>query len=401
MAPKPISATTVLALTSPPLFRSLDLWRGVAALWVVAVHSCLAYVVNIRQSLLGNPIYKFAVWGRLGVVLFFVISGYCIAGAAFNTLVGERRTRRFVLDRVRRIYPPYLAALAFALCLAYLGAYLKSRLAPDPASPAGSPIAVGDPWLWCANLSLLQRPLGFPSTLLVAWSLSYEVAFYAIVAGWIAVCRRVYPNDAARRAGLLAAGLAATTLASECWLLASPAGCPFPLDLWYQFGIGTLGFFSVASRHSPHFWNASGRSWIPWAVPAAGALCVFIAGPEDLSADGGMFFLGNPSLRIQSIVTVLFLAVLLLQQPSDHVIVRARVAKPFLWVGTFSYSIYLTHTAVIPFVDGAMRRLGFHGSLYLGSLGAQILVAVAAGWLFYRWVERRFIRSGTQIAVTR
>ena len=65
-------------------------------------------------------------------------------------------------------------------------------------------------------------------------------------------------------------------------------------------------------------------------------------------------------------------------------------------LGGISYSLYLVHLPVVPFVDGALRRMGFTGDWYLVTYGAQIAVAILAGWAFFQVVERRFI-SGRQV----
>jgi peptidoglycan/LPS O-acetylase OafA/YrhL len=62
-----------------------------------------------------------------------------------------------------------------------------------------------------------------------------------------------------------------------------------------------------------------------------------------------------------------------------------------MWLGTFSYSMYLIHMVVIPFPDAGLRKLGFEGPLYIITYLVQLLTAVSAGWFFFALVERRFI----------
>ncbi|HEV8184352.1 MAG TPA: acyltransferase [Chthoniobacterales bacterium] len=52
-------------------------------------------------------------FGWMGVPLFFVISGFCIHASALKN--NELRVGRFFWRRFWRIYPPYLAALIFAI----------------------------------------------------------------------------------------------------------------------------------------------------------------------------------------------------------------------------------------------------------------------------------------------
>ena len=52
-------------------------------------------------------------FGRLGVMLFFVISGYCIHGGNVRLLArGDWGLRTFLRKRIRRIYPTLIGALA-------------------------------------------------------------------------------------------------------------------------------------------------------------------------------------------------------------------------------------------------------------------------------------------------
>src|SRR3979490_2903480 len=94
--------------------RSLTGLRGIAALWVVALH-----LEFTRAPFINN--------GYLGVDLFFVLSGYVMA---LN--YGWPRMRlgdycRFLRKRLARTYPLYVFTAVAAYCLAYFGI---ARLAP-------------------------------------------------------------------------------------------------------------------------------------------------------------------------------------------------------------------------------------------------------------------------------
>jgi peptidoglycan/LPS O-acetylase OafA/YrhL len=71
-------------------YSMLDAWRGLAAVGVVLSH-------------LNAPIN-----GHFAVMMFFVISGYCISASADSCLKKELGFGGFMYRRVRRIYPPYL-----------------------------------------------------------------------------------------------------------------------------------------------------------------------------------------------------------------------------------------------------------------------------------------------------
>ena len=101
-----------------PRYETLDVWRGVACLMVVLHHSgfyALQLVGGVGHVARGVG----SVDGRgvlpknmdLGVPLFFVISGYCIAASMDSHRRRGSSSWVFLGRRLRRIYPPYWAAL--------------------------------------------------------------------------------------------------------------------------------------------------------------------------------------------------------------------------------------------------------------------------------------------------
>ena len=97
-------------------YRLLDAFRGVAALWVILLHT--------RLPTTPEPLASICSSGHLGVPIFFVISGYCIAHAAVRSQDAPQPILKFALARIRRIYPPYLltalAAMALSLTMTVL-----------------------------------------------------------------------------------------------------------------------------------------------------------------------------------------------------------------------------------------------------------------------------------------
>ena len=120
--------------------RSIDALRGIAAIGVVLYHSVPRPANGTPTSLLNWPGYVVQYGssvGYIGVFLFFVISGFCIhlqwARARAAGQQAEIRFGAFWKRRIRRLYPPYLIALAFYLLLPALinGVNLNHFLAYD------------------------------------------------------------------------------------------------------------------------------------------------------------------------------------------------------------------------------------------------------------------------------
>src|SRR5882724_10102764 len=100
------------------IIHTLDAWRGLAALWVVMVHACLPTISTSMPALRLHALYAFSLHGALGVQIFFVISGFCIANAGIVSLTRASGSLRFLSARVSRIYPPYFFATAAAVLAA-------------------------------------------------------------------------------------------------------------------------------------------------------------------------------------------------------------------------------------------------------------------------------------------
>jgi peptidoglycan/LPS O-acetylase OafA/YrhL len=93
-------------------FYELDSLRGLAAITVVFDHFIRIWPPEIIHVLDRTPL-RLLIAGRQAVILFFLLSGFVF------TLPHKRNSPlnygRFLLKRVRRIYLPYLGALAFAI----------------------------------------------------------------------------------------------------------------------------------------------------------------------------------------------------------------------------------------------------------------------------------------------
>lgn len=106
--------------------RSIDALRGAAALAVVLYHAVgqPRAGASAFASLLARYAHAAVSYGYTGVFLFFVISGFCIHLSQAKAQAAGRTTRveffSFWRRRVRRLYPPYLVALALFLIVAYV-----------------------------------------------------------------------------------------------------------------------------------------------------------------------------------------------------------------------------------------------------------------------------------------
>jgi peptidoglycan/LPS O-acetylase OafA/YrhL len=349
-------------------YKTLDHWRGVAALMVVMFHGLGA----IRGSdLWMHPsiawIYWLSDFGWFGVHLFFVISGYCIAANLCRQWQVEGVTFGFLWDRLLRIYPTYWAA-----CIASVGVALAAmpfnRTTLRHNLPAG-------PLEATTNLLLLEPYLGVPSFLLVSWSLVYELGFYALAAIGFALAR-----TGVRVPWILFGGV----LLAFLGLLGPWTGPFLILNFWPEFFSGVMVFFAIRSRSRG---DVAGRLII--LLPAAFALVGVFALPDDHRAG-------------QLIGAAAFALLLFAVHPFDAKMASVRGWSWLGWVGTFSYSLYLIHVPVESrFLHMAGRWVGHDQPAQVFLLVLGWLVAVAAAWCFYKvceeplehWRHRRHTRA--------
>lgn len=369
-----------------PPFKTLDFFRGFAAIWVVMVHCCDRWLPSADPKYLQQPLYAFSIRGQLGVMIFFVISGYCIVAAAYSALLQGKNIWRYSFDRIRRIYPPYLAALILTGLSVALIAFASSH---HLIGPVNHPTTF--PWsfrYWVANLLLLQYELDTPMANVVFWSLGYEIAFYCLI-GFFLIIGQWFSRKRDLQVGveLLLWCLGISTMASLGWMLLF-GNAPFPFDSWHQFSIGGLLFFLLEMKPST-VTNYGGRFQIAvWANVAGVTILTLL---YSFLRQVGEVDIGHPSSGARSLVCLAFALCLIPLRKVDQKVATYPPIKAVMWVGLFSYSLYLTHPIILPYVDIMGRKMGLNGDRYWIAFWLQVIVAVGFGRLFYWIVERHFI----------
>ena len=229
-----MSAPTQPTILKSAPYRTLDVWRGLAALAVVAYHwneSASRTAPELQASAAWVSLH----WGSLGVEVFFVISGYCIAASALSHLRRGEGVGGFVLARVRRIYPTYWAALALVLVLSVVLRKLTGNGGEGTLINATLDPAMKTPAYYAANALLLQMLFGMNTLLPVAWTLCYEVAFYAIVA------LALWAGQAARRPGWVLPAPPRPHIRRYGGAACGSASCPVPAQYVAPVWAGRAG----------------------------------------------------------------------------------------------------------------------------------------------------------------
>ena len=338
-----------------PRYDSLDHWRGVAALWVLMFHG----FGSIRIANLSvHPLIEWLKWisdrGSFGVQLFFVISGYCIAANIYRCHQKRIGAWGFFSDRLLRIYPTYWVACLIAILM---------NAAASPFNHV--PLRANLPENWraaLANVFLVEPYVGYNPFLLVSWSLVYELGFYLMVALGFSLWRR-----GAGFALLLAMGV----VCGLAGMLGVPHGLFYVLTYWPEFMCGGLVFIALWTKHS----NKSGF-WLPLVVMCGLVIPKMFAFPTLVSGK-------------EMAETVAFALILFFLYPFDKKISNWRPLHWLAWVGTLSYSLYLTHIVFMGKVIGVASRWVAADSLL--QLPVQLVgwgSAIIGAWLVFKFCEQ-------------
>ena len=155
---------------------SIDALRGVAALGVAWFHVYTQNGGALVSDVAPHAVNLVSVWGRWGVELFFVISGFVVAYTMFDRsdLLGSSGVVRYFLRRSVRLDPTYW----FAMCVAITLTPFLIWVSRDDIGELFPPFALNLEHILKNVLYFL--PLDGAFYLPVAWTLAIEVHFYIL-----------------------------------------------------------------------------------------------------------------------------------------------------------------------------------------------------------------------------
>ncbi|MCZ4555527.1 acyltransferase [Rhodococcus maanshanensis] len=319
---------------------ALEGMRGFAALGVLVTH------VAFQTGATGDPVLG-RIWGRfdMAVALFFALSGFLLwrpHAVAARGLGSTPPVGRYLMHRAARILPAYWVAVV--LILLFL------------------PEAGGGLQVWLANLGLAQVfvPLTLTGGLTQMWSLSVEVAFYALLP-LIALAFVGLRGATARLRVPVLLGAAALSLG---WVFV-PVPTPEAIhsDNWLP---GYLPWFAAGMVLAELALQVDGpvhrlaRRRVPMAAIAVAAFalsCTDLAGPEGLTRAEPWQY--SVKIALGAVLAFALLAPLVLGDTEKHRILASPLS---LTIGRWSYGLFIWHLAVLSIIFPVFGIVPFSGS---------------------------------------
>ncbi len=334
-------------------YRPFGAFRFLLAIMVLLQHGLLLLPNGARETF-----YQLEL-GAVAVAVFFAMSGFIVAEATGTFYAG--RPAAFLLNRVLRVVPPYLAALALSVLIdSWL--FAAGRLVPLDA-----PVMLA-PWRWQVLLAaVLEIVPGLPAYRLsgqdfsfipFAWTLRVEFAFYLVAFATCWLMARGGASTWRRRIGTaaFAAGYASFgVFLWRHWRFGAAGGGLQLLNIPF-FAFGVCAFLLLRDRSRTARLHLL---FVAALVPEAFVLC----GER-----------GHPVLAWQLPILMLLFAGLLL---------LARAPAPGGWLrvwdkrlGELSYPLYISHGIVLTLLASLSpaRGAGPYGLAVVGAL-------VLAFWL--------------------
>jgi len=360
----------------------LDSIRGIAATSVVIHHLILmpTFLAAFPHNAWINWSFFRSAW--LLVDLFFVLSGIVMSLSYVDGDFGHFSLREFMVRRLARVYPLHIAMLFANLLfrLLRIGLVMAGIVVAAPAA-----FEVNNAYSFVLNLFLLHSMgvIDYLSWNAPSWSISVEFYSYLVFGLLVLLAQRL----GSRRylhigAALLVIGsgiVIVFVLDKDSLGLQTDFGI---LRCFVSFFLGVLTVRVV--KGLPRGIGPGVQGAIQFAAMVASVVLVSMVE-------------AYPAASFLAPVTFSVFLGSLLAFPDAVLVPRMLVARPLVWLGRRSYSVYMVHALVVLFAEYFVRAVGQRPIAALDSIWAglpatlNLVVSLAAVFAVshftYRYVE--------------
>ncbi|WP_323119135.1 acyltransferase family protein [Burkholderia alba] len=361
--------------SSPHRLGHIDAMRAIAVLLVIWTHYAEVLSRIAGSQLILDALPRSVDFGRVGVVLFFCISGMLIP----TSLRGAPRdgTRRFLIRRFLRLYPAFWLSLP-------LGYLVYWVLFGNRMEAAGL----------VANVTMIPTAFGFDPVMGHYWTLETELYFYALclVLYWFGALQKMRALCAA------CAGLCVLFVVTSALHLIPADALGQYKGMLFHLAIMFWGACFRQAYDAPHetlSMRVAGRNRQISYRAAVVALAALISALALLMA--AINWRHHDALHVSaSLGYVVGLALFI----TLSTVLKLR-ARFLAWLGEISYSIYLLHAIPAYLLFWACQRYPFTGGPLALYMVAALIPALVLSWLSYRFCEAPAVRLAHALTPSR
>lgn len=339
---------------------SLDLLRLIAALSVVFFHYCFRGEVTGDLDAGYPAAAPFAIFGYLGVNLFFLISGFVISWSA------EGRTwEEFAIARFVRLYPGFLVCMTLTFGVLLIAR--DHRFATSAST-------------YAANLTMFAPAFGRLAMDGVYWSIMLEVVFYS----WLAAL--MFTGAYHRRKLVIIAVWLAISAANELFIGNGALRVLF-ITAYSPFFIGGILAFHVVSK------GPSASAILLLVLTFALSCRTIVFSQSWMQAHYGVALSYTALLYANATVHAAFVGAILLRS-------ALKPSPTILMLGGLTYPLYLLHQFIgYILLNRLAPPLGSNAALGIVLVG--MLLASYAVWRFVEVPIRKPLVMALRTAAAR
>lgn len=367
----------------------IDGLRALAAIYVVMHHAMLQYYpATIPFKGMQYLSMEFFSYGHFAVNLFIILSGFCLMIPVMNTnYIISGGFWYFMKRRTIRILPTYYAALLVSLILIWTcigdisGTHWDVSIPVTKNDIITHVLMIHD--LFNSNLNKINHSF---------WSISVEYRIYIFFPFLIFIWRKY--------------GMLATLVSSIFFGILGLAITRY----FYMSGYKDLSFGSGVSVYIILFTIgliaaylsfttgkfATLKTKIPWRLTFLFIIALFVLSYNHLGNSG----LIGISLRDVLFATIV-LCLLMQCVNSNSGLVKVLNWQPLVFLGSFSYSIYLLHAPLLQviykYLISPLGYSSYTSAILLIIFGSSICVALA--YMFFIFFEKPFLNLGKKVSI--
>lgn len=358
-------------------------------MYVVLFHAGLGFVTDDLPPL-ARALRRGLAFGHHAVAVFIVLSGYClmlpvVRGDGYLTggLAG------YIGRRAWRILPPYYAALLGSLLLIWAFPVLAQATGTiwDESSPAFAAGPISTHLLLVHNL--------FPT-----WIYRINGPLWSVATEWqIYFFLPLLLLPAWRRSGIPLTLLLGFTVGCAPLLLT-----PHIASRWvpWYLGLFALGVCAAGIGFSSRSLERRLRERVPWKlVTWLLALGCVVGANALVNVWFGLMPVSDSLVGVTVAALLIHYTKCALGQAGQDkpALLRLFESRPLVWLGHFSYSVYLVHLPVVALCYFALKPIALSPAtrmLAMITLGTPTSLLVA--FAFHLLVERRFMGKAPTLA---